>query len=386
MILSFNIQAQGIVFETGNWEAVLEKAAAQDKPIFVDAYTTWCGPCKWMAKNTFTDEKVGAFFTENYLAYKMDMEKGEGPAFAKKHQVNAYPTLLYFGADGRMMHKVVGGMDAVNFVSVSKDALDPSKQLTTLVEKYENGNRDKKFITNYLDAMSKSGSDISAVFKEYWASLRDVEKQSEPVLKLMTTASDYFSDIKGDYFSYFYANKRAYQDVAGEDMVQELLSYAYNRAVYKYVASADKKDQKEIKEALSVYYPEKKKELPKQLKYYQLQNETPPNAAKVKKARTVYFKVCTNPTELNSEAWKVYLSEDDSELIKEALEWIDRAISLQSSYFCLDTKAALLYKDKNYEAAKQAAIEALAAAKKEKQPKTGDTDKLLKEINRKLKQ
>jgi hypothetical protein len=80
------------------------------------------------------------------------------------------------------------------------------------------------------------------------------------------------------------------------------------------------------------------------------------------------------------------LSEDDSELIKEALEWIDRAISLQSSYFCLDTKAALLYKDKNYEAAKQAAIEALAAAKKEKQPKTGDTDKLLKEINRKLKQ
>lgn len=386
LLLSTTAQAQGIVFETGNWENILKKAADQNKPIFVDAYTTWCGPCKWMAKNTFTDEKVGAFFTENYLAYKMDMEKGEGPAFAKKHQVNAYPTLLYFTADGRMVHKVVGGMDAVNFVSASKDALNPAKQLAMLIEKYENGNRDKKFINNYLNAMSKSGSNISVVFKEYWARLRDVEKQSEPVLKLMTTASDYFSDIKGDYFSYFYTNKRAYQDVAGEDMVQDLLNYAYNRAIYKYIASADKQVQKKIKEALLVYYPEKKKELVKQLKYYQLQNETPPNTAKVKKARAVYFKVCTNTTELNSAAWKVYMSEDDSEVVKEALTWIDRAISLESSYFCLDTKAALLYKDKNYEAAKQFATEALAAAKKENQSETGDTKKLLKEIIRKLKQ
>ena len=73
--ISTAVQAQGIVFEEGQWADILKKAADQNKPIFVDAYTTWCGPCKWMAKNTFTDEKVGAYFTENYLAYKMDMEK-----------------------------------------------------------------------------------------------------------------------------------------------------------------------------------------------------------------------------------------------------------------------------------------------------------------------
>ena len=57
--ISTAAQAQGIVFEKGQWADILKKAADQNKPIFVDAYTTWCGPCKWMAKNTFTDEKVG---------------------------------------------------------------------------------------------------------------------------------------------------------------------------------------------------------------------------------------------------------------------------------------------------------------------------------------
>lgn len=50
------INAQ-IVFEKGTWEEVKEKAAKENKPIFVDAYTTWCGPCKWMAKNILVKSK-----------------------------------------------------------------------------------------------------------------------------------------------------------------------------------------------------------------------------------------------------------------------------------------------------------------------------------------
>lgn len=385
--ISTAAQAQGIVFEKGQWADILKKAADQNKPIFVDAYTTWCGPCKWMAKNTFTDEKVGAYFTENYLAYKMDMEKGEGPAFAQKHQVNAYPTLLYFDASGALVHKVVGGMDADNFVAASKDALNPTKQLASLIDKYESGHREKNFMNTYLETLSQSGNDISEVFKDYWSSLRDVEKQSEPVLKLMATASNYFSNINGVYFTYFYTNKAAYQDVAGKEMVQELMNYAYNRAIYRYISNKDDKAiQKEIKKAIANYYPSKKNELGKQLKFYQLQNGTPPDAEKVNKARTAYFKVCTNANELNSAAWKVYTDEDDPKKVKEALIWIDRAISLQASYFCLDTKASLLYKDKNYEAAQLCAQKALKAAKAENVSNTEDTLKLLKEIERKLKQ
>ena len=55
------LQAQGINFFEGSFQEVKAEAKKQNKIIFIDCYTSWCGPCKWMAKNVFTDKKVGDF-------------------------------------------------------------------------------------------------------------------------------------------------------------------------------------------------------------------------------------------------------------------------------------------------------------------------------------
>lgn len=41
---------QGMTFETGNWASILKKAKKEKKLIYLDAYTSWCGPCKMMKK------------------------------------------------------------------------------------------------------------------------------------------------------------------------------------------------------------------------------------------------------------------------------------------------------------------------------------------------
>ena len=58
---------EGIVFEHVDFKQAKELAKAQNKLIFIDAYTTWCGPCKLMAKTVFTEKEVGDFYNSNFI-------------------------------------------------------------------------------------------------------------------------------------------------------------------------------------------------------------------------------------------------------------------------------------------------------------------------------
>ena len=98
----------GIQFFEGRWKDALAKAKKENKLVFFDAYTSWCPPCKLMQARTFPDKKVGEFFNKRFVSVKIDMEKGEGPALADVYPLDAYPTLFFLDANGRVVKKVIG--------------------------------------------------------------------------------------------------------------------------------------------------------------------------------------------------------------------------------------------------------------------------------------
>lgn len=105
-------QEQGVTFFEGTLQAGLEKAKTENKLIFVDCYTTWCGPCKTLKQYTFKDANLGDFMKQNYICLAIDMEKPEGITIAKKYGIEAYPTLLFLDKYGRVVNHQVGGIGA----------------------------------------------------------------------------------------------------------------------------------------------------------------------------------------------------------------------------------------------------------------------------------
>ena len=103
---------QGITFFTGTLQEGLEKAKVENKLLFVDCYTTWCGPCKMLKKYTFTDANLGDFMKDKYISMEIDMEQPEGQIIAKKYGIEAYPTLLFLDKHGRVVNHQVGGISA----------------------------------------------------------------------------------------------------------------------------------------------------------------------------------------------------------------------------------------------------------------------------------
>ena len=142
-------QAQGILFFEGGWQAAMDKAKQEDKMIFLDAYTTWCAPCKKMEKEVFPDAKLSQVFNDRYISIRMDMEKGEGIGLAKEFGIEAYPTLIFADADGKVLHRDAGFKSADQLLELADIAADDKRRLASWKARFDNGERDTAFLRQY---------------------------------------------------------------------------------------------------------------------------------------------------------------------------------------------------------------------------------------------
>lgn len=117
--------------------ADIEDGKEGKKMVFLDCYTSWCGPCKSLAKYVFTNDTVADFYNKQFICVQMDMEKGEGPELAKRYEVGAYPTLLYIDARGELKHCVTGYMKPAVLIKSGEKALAGDATLEVLQSRYE---------------------------------------------------------------------------------------------------------------------------------------------------------------------------------------------------------------------------------------------------------
>lgn len=142
----------GIVFYHGNWNEALEKAKKENKLIFIDFYTQWCGPCLAMAEDVFTLSFIGDFYNTNFVNCKIDAENGEGVELAKRYEVHSYPTYVFVDpADETVVHRSKSRQSAEQFLATGQGALDPELRSDFLLQEFDKGRRDRDFLIHYID-------------------------------------------------------------------------------------------------------------------------------------------------------------------------------------------------------------------------------------------
>ncbi len=86
-------------FTNANFENDVLKA---DKPVLVDFWATWCGPCRMIAP---TVEELAEEYADRAVVGKVDVD--ENPELAKTYGVMSIPTLILF-KDGKVVNQNVG--------------------------------------------------------------------------------------------------------------------------------------------------------------------------------------------------------------------------------------------------------------------------------------
>ncbi|MEJ5052755.1 thioredoxin family protein [Sphingobacterium sp. MYb382] len=125
------IAAQAQEIKWMSFNEALAAQAKERKPIFMDVYTNWCGPCKMLDAKTFSDEKFIAYISKNYYAVKFNAEGDEKITFKNKQYTNpnydanrkgrnakheftsflkvpGYPTMVIVDEKGNIKQSIVG--------------------------------------------------------------------------------------------------------------------------------------------------------------------------------------------------------------------------------------------------------------------------------------
>ena len=226
----FSANSQGISFYKGEWKEALEEAKKTDKLLFVDAYAKWCGPCKRMSKNVFTQAEVGEFFNENFINLKLDMEDTDGLTFGRLYPVRAYPTLFFLDGDGNIVKKVTGGQQAEGLISIGKTAIGSYDKSGQYAEQYEEGNREFDLVLNYVKELNKVGKPSLKISNEYLISNPEITT-SQKAEFLLTAVVDSDSKI----FSTLIENKKAALTIVSESEFEDVVNTACQKTVDKAV-------------------------------------------------------------------------------------------------------------------------------------------------------
>jgi len=180
-------QEEGIKFDQSSFKDLIAKAKKEKKLVFIDAYAVWCGPCKMMDKNVFTEKSVGDYFNKNFVSSRIDMEKGEGVELAKKYNVRAYPTYLFINGDGEIVHRVLGYVEEKPFIQFAKDAEDPKRNIGALKARFEKGDADPEFLKNLAMLTIYEDANFSGkVTKKYFEVKSDKAFSQEDIQLLLT--------------------------------------------------------------------------------------------------------------------------------------------------------------------------------------------------------
>ena len=103
-----------------------ELAQDSSKAIIIDFTASWCGWCKVMDKNTFSDSEVASYMNENFYAVRLDYDSTEKLDFfgeeltarelGSKFRVPGLPTILLLSSDSKKSKKLVGYKQTESFL------------------------------------------------------------------------------------------------------------------------------------------------------------------------------------------------------------------------------------------------------------------------------
>lgn len=108
-LASFKVsKPENFGFYKGSFDNLIRESKKQKKPIILDFWAAWCAPCQKLDKETFTDKELGAYLSQNFLVYKVDIDTIDGMEIVDRFSIDVFPTMLVYDSKNGQLGKFKG--------------------------------------------------------------------------------------------------------------------------------------------------------------------------------------------------------------------------------------------------------------------------------------
>ncbi len=341
----------GVDFFTGTWEEAVEKARSSGKHIYIDAYTKWCGPCKEMERDVYTESAVADYMNRHFVCMKLDAEEGEGLRMAMKYRVRVFPTHLIFNSDGDLRFRATSGMPAERFLDLLKSGMKPENQVSLkgISRSWDLDYPD--FCRGYLEThMRPSSEQVSA----YLAAQPDWFDEA--------TWSVIFWFGRGDSVIRFVRqNREKLAGYFGEDDVAEIIQMLISDEIHR---SIQEKNPARRDSAIAWFERESDDHFTEwhvwNYRYdYAVQTQDWDEVIRMLQAQMDDPRQSFSEGTYNNVAWKMYRECDSPKHLAWAADLMKKVTDQKPVWEFVDTYAALLFKTGKLKEAEKQALRAI---------------------------
>ncbi len=357
ILLVSPMQAQtGVDFDFNNLARAKRTAAKENKIIFVDGYTTWCGPCKMMDAEVFANPKVAKFFNNSFVNLKMDLEDGEGVDFAVKYKTQAFPTFYFLSPEGVVLHQALGAFDAKALMEIAYDALREESQLLTYQQAYEGGRKDAEFLIDYAMLLkSLRLPDNAKLTRDYLNTQSDWSGEVNSKFIFDNVGID----LDDDLFKYMLANPNQFYDHIGRSKIDNKII----NGIHGSLGPEGTPD--EVEDKIRELLPNESQRIIDRMYLDNLMAQEQVEDVTIFANMAYFYVFQWKPTEwefVNNLAWAIYEVGTTAEHFERGKLIALESVALDDNYFNNDTLGALCFMLKQKEEALKYANKAIRLA------------------------
>lgn len=108
---------------SNDFDAASAEAENSGKPLLIDMYADWCGPCVTLGEEYFTSDEMHPVLS-NFVLLKLDVDSPEGGPYAMQYNVSSIPCIVIATADGTEIDRIIGTTPTIGrYVTALEDIL-----------------------------------------------------------------------------------------------------------------------------------------------------------------------------------------------------------------------------------------------------------------------